>query len=75
MIHPGKLVQTTRAQIGVPRGTIGLVIQSHDRADAHRLPSGTDEKIHMVQLLGTDTPGTHTRRFLGRDLEVTNASR
>jgi len=70
MIQPGKLIKTTRAQIGVPRGTIGLVIQSHEpRSD---WADGTDEKIHMVQLLGTSTPGIRTRRFLGRDLEVTN---
>ena len=70
MIQPGKLVQTTRAQIGVPRGTIGLVVESHGtRFD----PSdGTTMKIHTVQLLGTDTPGIRTRRYLCRDLEVTN---
>ena len=63
----GDLVMTTRAQIGVPAGAIGLVIKTC----AFR----PEAKVHMVQLLGIDTPGIHTRRFLSRDLEVVNESR
>ena len=71
----GDLVMTTRAQIGVSRGTIGLVIKSHQPRGDY-LGQQTKEKIHTVQLLGTDTPGIHTRRYLDRDLrEYTNESR
>ena len=70
MIQPGKLVQTTRAQIGVPRGTIGLVIETCGfRPDA---------KVHTVQLIGVvgALGQPSTRRYLGRDLrEATNESR
>ena len=70
MIQPGKLVQTTRAQIGVPRGTIGLVIETCEfRPEA---------KVHTVQLIGVvgALGQTSTRKYLGRDLrEATNESR
>ena len=70
MIQPGKLVQTTRAQIGVPRGTIGLVIETCEfRPEA---------KVHTVQLIGVmgARGQTSTRKYLGRDLrEATNESR
>ncbi len=72
MIQPGKLVQTTRAQIGVPRGTIGLV--THSRQSRGN-KAGV---IHTVQLIGVvgALGQPSTRRFLCRDLrEATNASR
>ena len=68
-MRAGDLVKTTRAQIGVPQGTIGLVIKSHQPRGDY-LGQQAKEKIHTVQLLGTDTPGIHTRRFLGRDLKI-----
>ena len=71
MIQPGKLVQTTRAQIGVPRGTIGLVIETCEfRPEA---------KVHTVQLIGVVGAlgqKISTRKYLCRDLkEATNESR
>ncbi len=67
----GDLVKVTRASIGVPDGTMGLILSSYDvRGDYDTAPG---EKIHMLQLIGTrkvlDAVG-HRRRFLARDLEI-----
>ena len=67
-MQAGDLVVTTRAQIGVPNGTIGLIIKSHEaRAETIK------HSIHEVQLYGVKL-GCN-RRFLSRDLEVVNESR
>ena len=70
MIQPGKLVQTTRAQIGVPRGTICLGIETCEFRP--------ESKVQTVQLIGVlgALGQTSTRKYLGRDLrEATNESR
>jgi len=65
-MKPGNLIRTIRAGIGVPAGTLALIIKSDlperwvGDSDAAR------EAIHTVQLLGLN----RTRRYLGRDLEV-----
>ena len=62
-MRAGDLVKTTRAQIGVPAGAIGLIIKSHEpRAETIKY------SIHEVQLYGVKL-GCN-RRFLSRDLEV-----
>ena len=67
-MRAGDLVKTTRAQIGVPAGAIGLIIKSHEpRAETIK------HSIHEVQLYGVKL-GCN-RRFLSRDLEVVNESR
>ena len=67
-MRAGDLVMTTRAQIGVPAGAIGLIIKSHEpRAETIK------HSIHEVQLYGVKL-GCN-RRFLSRDLEVVNESR
>ena len=67
-MRAGDLVMTTRAQIGVPAGAIGLIIKSHEpRAETIKY------SIHEVQLYGVKL-GCN-RRFLSRDLEVVNESR
>ena len=64
----GDLVKVTRASIGVPLGSIGLIIKSHKpRAETIK------HSIHEVQLYGVKL-GCN-RRFLSRDLEVVNESR
>ena len=62
----GDLVKTTRAQVGVPLGSIGLIIKSHDRRQ-------NKHSIHEVHIYGVKL-GTN-RRFLSRDLETVNESR
>ena len=67
-MRAGDLVRTTRAQIGVPAGAIGLIIKSHEpRAETIK------HSIHEVQLCSVKLGSN--RRFLSRDLEVVNESR
>jgi hypothetical protein len=62
-VRAGDLVKTTRAQIGVPLGSVGLIVKSHEpRAETIKY------SIHEVQLYGVKL-GCN-RRFLSRDLEV-----
>ncbi len=67
-MRAGDLVKVTRASIGVPLGTVGLIVKSHKpRAETIK------HSIHEVQLYGVKL-GCN-RRFLSRDLEVVNESR
>ena len=67
-MRAGDLVKVTRAAIGVPAGSIGLIIKSHvPRAETIKWP------IHEVQLYGVKLD--FNRRFLSRDLEVVSESR
>ena len=69
----GDLVKVTRASIGVPVGTLGLIMASYETRGDYDTASG--EKIHILQLIGSSFPWGQNRRYLGRDLEVINASR
>ena len=67
-MRAGDLVRTTRAQIGAPEGTIGLIIKSHKpRAETIK------HSIHEVQLYGVKLGCD--RRYLSRDLEIVNETR
>ena len=61
-IQPGNLIKTTRASIGCPKGTVGLVTEHHSvlGGGGHRIT------VYMVKLHGIG----NTRRFLEQDLEV-----
>ena len=67
----GDLVKITRASIGVPEGTLGLIISFHYPRDDSG--EAMTEKIPLLQLIGTreilNAVG-HRRRYLARDLEV-----
>ena len=65
-IQPGNLIKTTRASIGIPEGTVGLVTEHHSVHGGNGLPM----IVYMVKLHGIDK----TRRFLQRDMEVVSAS-
>lgn len=69
----GNLVRITRASIGVPAGTMGLILSSYETRGDYDTASG--EKIHILQLIGGDFAWGQNRRYLGRDLEVINESR
>ncbi len=69
----GDLVKVTRASIGVPAGTVGLILSSYETRGDYDTAAG--EKIHMLQLIGGDFSWGQNRRYLTRDLEVINASR
>ena len=61
----------TRASIGVPKGTIGLILETHK---VDNTAPFTDELIyHDVQLCGLEK--MRTVRRMPRDLEVISASR
>ena len=60
-IQPGNLIKTTRASIGCPEGTVGLVTEQHSVIGGRR-----GLVVYVVKLHGIGS----TRRFLGEDLEV-----
>ena len=60
-IQPGNLIKITRASIGIPEGTVGLVTEQHS------VTGGSPGLVvYVVKLHGIGS----TRRFLGEDLEV-----
>ena len=61
----GDLVNITRRAVGVPAGTIGLIMEKATATD------GTDH-FYVDMYLADDTRRETTRRWLGRDLEVMN---
>ena len=67
-MKPGDLVKITRASVGVPRDTIGLILKTVEPEDAKLY----DLEYHMVQLVNPPHDSTllKTRRYLPRDLEV-----
>ena len=63
---PGNLIRINRTAIGVPAGSIALIIKSDLPAQwAGGLGPGR-EQIHTVQFLGSN----RMRRYLARDLEI-----
>ena len=65
-MKPGNLVKMTRAGIGVPVDTVGLILNT--------VATGPDQRYdyHEVQLCNSENRAI---RRLERDLEVINASR
>ena len=64
-MKPGNLVKITRAGVGVPIGTVGLILNT--------VATGPDQRYdyHEVHLCDSN----RVVRRLERDLEVVNASR
>ena len=74
-MRAGDLVRVTRASLGVPMGTLGLVTAKKklfDSAPDEGYNRHENEAIWEVQMLGVKS---HTRRYMSRDLEVLNESR
>ncbi len=65
-MKPGDLVKTTRARIGVPADTIGLILQT--------LATGPDQRYDYYEVQLCNSKSRVIRR-LERDLEIINASR
>jgi len=65
-MQPGDLVKITRAGVGVPADTVGLILST--------VATGPDQRYdyHEVQLCNSKN---RVVRRLERDLEVINASR
>ena len=66
MMKAGNLVKVTRARIGLPAGTLGLIVKVLKREVDSNHPTNYWDSLYIVQLCG-DYP---LRRFLWRDLEV-----
>ena len=64
-LHAGLLVRITRASIGVPPDTMGLIVKAARTGYNGRSP-GNHIDIYVVQLLGSG----RTVRRMSRDLEV-----
>ena len=65
-MKPGELVKIVRSRIGVPEGTIGLILKIYP---------GGHEADDMVDIQICPARETRTVRRLERDLEVISASR
>jgi hypothetical protein len=59
----GNLVRVTRAMIGVPIGSLGLLVEKTGATYADQI------EIWVVKFICRE----HTRRLLGRDLEVVSS--
>ena len=70
-MRAGDLVGITRASIGVPAGTLGLIIAENPVSPDPSYRS--DRTIYVVQLIGSKTVQSaigRIRRYLARDLET-----
>ena len=67
-MKPGDLVRITRAGIGVPRDTVGLILDTVEP----RSEELYDLEFHVIQLCNSKS---RVISRLERDLEVINASR
>ena len=65
----GDLVKITRRAIGVPPGTIGLILKTNIGVEMHSM------KVHSVEMYMPAAQAVKTRIWLEKDLEVINASR
>ena len=65
-MKPGNLVRTVAYRVGIPVGSVGLIIESHFPLRVVPDP----EKIHTIQFVGEIGKQRGQRRFLERDLEI-----
>ena len=65
----GDLVKITRRAIGVPPGTIGLILKTNIGVEMHSL------KVHSVEMYMPAAQAVKTRIWLEKDLELINESR
>ena len=63
----GDLVKITRDSIGVPKGTIGLIV---DTRISNPNAKGASYFIHEIQLCGIKKRQGGNRQYLERDLQV-----
>jgi hypothetical protein len=67
-MKPGSLIRINRTfpKVGIPAGSMGLIIKSDLPARWVGDSAAAREQIHTVQILGSN----RSARFLARDLEV-----
>lgn len=62
-MKPGNLVRITRASIGVPLDSLGLIIEKRGaRGSRDRI------QLYVVRLVGGNGKAGRVRRYLARDL-------
>jgi hypothetical protein len=66
-VNIGDLVRITRASIGVPKGTIGLIV---DTRISKTNAIGASYFIHEIQLCGIPRRQGGNRQYLERDLII-----
>ena len=64
----GDLVKITRRAIGVPPGTIGLILKTNIGVEMHSM------KVHSVEMYMPAAQAVKTRIWLEKDLELINES-
>ena len=69
-MKPGNLVKIHRSSIGVPAGTIGLIMESFRTSNGRAMK----HHVHIVKLAGNPY-NIKTRRYGPEDLEVISESR
>ena len=67
----GNLVRIQRASIGVPKGTVGLIVETTEREPVNALHDAT-YFVHHIQLCGIAERQGGYRQYLERDLEIIN---
>jgi len=72
-MKPGILVKTKGARIGVPAGTVGLIVAVRAPSDPHILTANGNKVLYY----DVEICGKYSRiiRRMARDLEIINASR
>ena len=65
----GDLVKITRRAIGVPPGTIGLILKTNIGVEMHSM------KVHSVEMYMPAGSVVRTRIWLEKDLELISESR
>ena len=68
----GDLVKITRESLGVPAGTIGLIVNTRISTTN---AVGVSYFIHEIQLCGLPKRQGGNRQYIERDLEDVNANR
>jgi hypothetical protein len=69
-VQPGDLVRITRASIGVPKDTIGLIVKARAHDDPTFPEPDEVYTLFHVQLIGMRVRGLNgkVRRYLAQDL-------
>ena len=67
-MQPGNLVEITRASIGIPAGSMALIVKSDLPARWVGDSAAARQAIYTVQLIGNNK-GISIRRYLERDMK------
>jgi len=70
-MQPGNLVRIRRASIGVPRGSIGLIVKAQEHTMTPGEGGGAYKLFH-IKIISNADPAIHgaVRRYLVQDLRL-----